>query len=343
MRVVLRILQMSMEKERQLRSNAYSKSTFIVILIFSILGTTELLASKFYRFKDENGKLVISSTLPPIVSQKGYVIVNEMGVILETVAPRKTAEQLSEERRNKAELEEEARITREQEQLDSILINSYTDISDIERSRDNVLSARQRDIMLLKQNIRRLTRLLEDTQTRAARDERLGRALSPEIISEVKRFKRRIAAEEREVESVTEDKDRITERFSSSIIRFSELKAAEQLRRHRPEALASSDSKAIIYSCVGLAACDTAWQKSLRYANDHSTTELAWANDTTIMMRKPREAKDISIMMTKVVSRNNRDSSIVMEVRCSKTQKGEDLCASDTVRTIEKGFIPYVR
>ncbi len=314
----------------------------LLMLILISMTTNELLAAKFYKFKDKNGKIVVSSTLPPEVSQNGYEIVNEHYVVIETIAPRKTEAQLREEKINKVRLEKEAKMAREQEQLDSILINSYTDISDIERARDNELVARERDIMLLKQNIRRLTRLLEDTQTRAARDERLGRALSKKLVAEVAKFKRRIASESAEVIKIEENKDIITERFSSSIIRFSELKAAEQLRRHNPETLASADSKAVIFQCFGEERCNLAWQTALRYANDNSTTELAWANETTIMMRKPRDAKDISIMLTRVVSRNKRDSSIVMEVRCNKSQKGEDLCASEKVRVIEKDFIPYL-
>ena len=299
-------------------------------------------AAKFYRFTDAAGKLVVSSTLPPEVSQLGYEIVNEMGVVLETVSPRKTKQQLMDELRDKAKKEEERKRLKEQKQLDTILINSYTDISDIERARDNELTAKERDIMLLKQNIRRLTRLLEDTQTRAARDERLGREISPKILKEVEGFKERIKDEGTEVVAVEKLKARITERYSSSIIRFSELKAAEQLRRHRPGELPTEDSQAVIYTCLSLESCDSAWQAGLLYANENSTTELAWANETTIMMRKPKRDDDISIMVTRVNSRNSNESSLVLEVRCSKTRAGEDLCQSETVRSIEKGFIPFI-
>ncbi len=317
-------------------------TTFFITTIISVLFMTEVSAAKFYRFTDAAGKIVVSSTLPPEASQDGYDIVNEMGVVLETVAPRKTEQQLMDELRDKAKKEEERQMLVEQQQLDSILINSYTDISDIERARDNELTAKERDIMLLKQNIRRLTRLLEDTQTRAARDERLGREVSQKILKDVEGFKERIQDEKDEVVTVEKLKARITERYSSSIIRFSELKAAEQLRRHRPGELPTEDSQAVIYNCTSIESCDIAWQAGLLYANENSTTELAWANETTIMMRKPKKDNDISIMVTRVNSRNGKESSLVLEVRCSKTQAGEDLCQSEIVRTIEKGFIPFI-
>jgi len=315
--------------------------SIIATLLISALITAEAQAAKFYRFQDAEGKLVVSSTLPPEVSQKGYEIVNEMGVIISTVAPRKTEQQLLEDLANKVRLEAEKKRFEEQEQLDSILINSYSDISDIERARDNEITAKERDRMLLKQNIRRLTRLLEDTQTRAARDERLGIDVSERILKEVAGFKRRIGLENEEVIKVEDDKERIIERYASSIIRFSELKAAEQLRRHQPEKL-TKESGTVIYQCLSVEKCDASWQLALRYASDYSTTELAWANETTIMMRKPKRKDDVSLLLTRVNSRSGKRASLVLEVRCHKSLTGEALCKSESVVSIRKGFAPYL-
>jgi len=323
-----------------LNNSAFIKLTLV---LFSVVIVSQSLSAKMYRYKNDKGETIVSSVLPPKYSQDGYEVLSDDGVhVIETVAPRKTKAQLLEDAKNKARLEEEARLRREQEQLDTILKNSYTDISDIERARDNELLGRDRSIMLLKQNIRRLTRLLEDTQRRAARDERLGREISKKLLGEIERFKMRIAEEGKEVLKVEIQKSNISERYASSIIRFSELKAAEQLRRYRPGDLASNDSNAVIYQCTSVGRCDRAWNASLMYASEHSTTELAWANEVTIMMRKPRQVDDISIMVTRINNQNGKDSSIVMEVRCNKSQEGEDFCNSETTRSIEKGFIAYL-
>ncbi len=321
-----------------------NKRLTVIVLtsIISVMTLNVLSANKYYRYKDDKGKLVVSSTLPPEVSQKGYDIVNNMGIILESVAPRKTQEQLEAELADKAKREEEAKIQKEQEQLDSILMNSYTDISDIERARDNELLSRLRDSMLLKQNIRRLTRMLEDTQTRAARDERLGKEIGKSILKDIDIFKKRIAAEKQEVIKVEENHDRINQRYSSSIIRFNELKAEEQLRRHRQNENASDKLSTITYKCSDINKCNTAWQGALRFANENSTSEVAWANETTIMMRKPGKDTDISIMVSRVKSLDNKASSLVMEIRCNKTQAGEALCNSDQAHQIEQDFIPYL-
>jgi hypothetical protein len=311
-------------------------------LLFVVALSTQALEAKMYRYKNSEGKTVVNSILPPEFSQSGYEILSDAGILIETVAPRKTAEQLRQDIKNKAKIVEEERIKREQEQLDSILINSYTDISDIERARDSEIVGKERSVMLLKQNIRRLTRLLEDTQNRAARDERLGRELSKELLAEISRYKKRIIDEKKEVVKLEEIKLNISERYASSMIRFSELKATEQLRRYRPDDLAN-DSVAIIYQCSSAFQCNRAWQTSLNYANEHSTTELAWANEVTIMMRKPRKPKDISIMVTRLNNPNAKDSSIIMEVRCHKSPKGDDFCNSATISKIEQGFLAILK
>ncbi len=312
----------------------------LVLLQLSLF--SELTAkTRMYRYVDENGKTVVSSTLPPKYSQGGYEIINDKGIVIETVAPRKTEEQLRQEAEEAKRLEAERQARLEQERLDTILINSYTDISDIERARDNELESKDRDIMLLKNNIRRYTRLLEDSQTRAARDERLGKAISKPLQKEIEQFKRRIAKEGNNVVDIEEEKAIISDRYNSSIIRFSELKAAERLRLYNEDREGTKE-KHTIFDCLGETACDQAWNASLRFASEYSTTELAWANESTIMMRKPRNDDDISLVLTRVNNTRSRSASIVLEVRCNKTQGGEAFCASPAVRSVKDAFNSYL-
>ena len=227
--------------------------------------------------------------------------------------------------------------------MDAILINSYTDISDVERARDNELDSKDRDITFLEQNIRRLTRLLEDSQTRAARDERLGRELSPKLLKEIDDFKARIDREQAQIEKIKQDKIAIVERYNNSIVRFAELKAAERLKAYRNESEEARRKDKSIYECRGANTCDLVWNKALRFASEYSTVELAWANETTIMMRKPREDEDVSIVLTRVNTNSRGTSaSIVLEVRCNKSIKGEELCRSSKIKEIHENFAVYL-
>ena len=323
-----------------------SKVKFIQLTVFIVLAqwlfTSDIYADRFYRYKDENGKIVVSSTLPPKYAQKGYEILNAQSMVIEVVEPRKTKEQLEAERLEQKRLAAEAEKQRQQEQLDAILINSYSDISDVERARENELVSKNRDISFLNQNIRRLTRLLEDSQTLAARDERLGKEISPKLLKDIDDFKARIAKEKAQIVTTEAEKVRIIERYNSSMTRFAELKAAERLKAYKLEAQDELNAQSI-FECEGLNTCDLAWTQALRFASEYSTVELAWANDTTIMMRKPQKDDDISIVVTRVNNSRGTAASIVLEVRCTKTLRGEQFCQSSEVRGIHENFKSYLR
>ena len=335
-------LTKSMHTERITEYKLVKLAGIFLLAVVQFGMMSELYASeRMYRYIDENGKTVVSSTLPPKYSQKGYEILNMNNIVIKVVSPRKTPEQLEAEKREAERLEKERQLRLEQERLDTILINSYTDISDIERARDNELESKERNIMLLQNNIRRYTKLLEDAQTRAARDERLGKDISKTLTKEIEQFKRRIASEEREVEDSKENQEIISDRYNTSINRFSELKAAERLKQFNENREGTQDVHTIV-DCSSETACENAWNASLRFASEYATTELAWANDSTIMMRKPRNDDDISLVLTRVNSKNGRSASIVLEVRCNKTQGGEELCASDSVSRVKEAFSGYV-
>ncbi|MBT8449008.1 MAG: DUF4124 domain-containing protein [Gammaproteobacteria bacterium] len=315
----------------------------LIICVTQWLFVSEAYADRMYRYKDENGKVVVGSTLPPKFAQKGYEILNKQNIVIEVVQPRKTDEQLAAEEAERKRLEAIAEQKRQQQQLDLILINSYTDISDVERARDNELSTRDRDIMFLRQNIRRLTRLLEDAQTRAARDERLGQELSAKLLKEIDDLKGRIDREKAQIEKIKLNKVEVVNRFNDSITRFAELKAAERIKAYRDETEEDRKKDKSIYQCKGINTCDLVWNKSLRFASEYSTTELAWANETTVMMRKPREDTDVSIVVTRVNNSRGNAASIVLEVRCNKSIKGEELCRSAKVKEIHETFGSYLQ
>ena len=48
-----------------------------------------------YRYTDENGRLVISNTIPQEATKRGYDILSNNGRVVETVAPAPTAEEIA--------------------------------------------------------------------------------------------------------------------------------------------------------------------------------------------------------------------------------------------------------
>jgi hypothetical protein len=125
------------------------------------------------------------------------------------------------------------------------------------------------------------------------------------------------------------------------MIRFQELKAKERIKQFRDNQ-DKDKTNHTIFDCRGENACETAWNAALRFASENSTVELAWANELTIMMRKPTKDDDVSVVITRVNNASDSAASIVLEVRCNKTPAGDKFCQSKQVESIRDSFSDYL-
>jgi hypothetical protein len=64
------------------------------LLMFSLIGTSAVGATSvhasMYRYTDENGQVVISSSVPQEATQRGYDILNNNGRVVTIIAPAPT-------------------------------------------------------------------------------------------------------------------------------------------------------------------------------------------------------------------------------------------------------------
>ncbi|MEC9082532.1 MAG: DUF4124 domain-containing protein, partial [Pseudomonadota bacterium] len=75
-----------------------------------------------YRYTDENGRLVISNTIPQEATKRGYDILSNNGRVVETVAPAPTAEEIA---AREAEKERQKQLEIQQEQ-DRLLLKRFS-------------------------------------------------------------------------------------------------------------------------------------------------------------------------------------------------------------------------
>ncbi|MFT7292156.1 MAG: hypothetical protein ACI8SG_001059, partial [Marinobacter psychrophilus] len=70
------------------------------LLMFSLIGTSAVGATSvhasMYRYTDENGQVVISSSVPQEATQRGYDILNNNGRVVTIIAPAPTEQELAE-------------------------------------------------------------------------------------------------------------------------------------------------------------------------------------------------------------------------------------------------------
>ena len=209
-----------------------SKSKVVVGLILGLaLSSSISVAENFYRYRNEQGSVVVDFRIPTRYVKGGYEILNHDGMVIEVIPPELDASQkddrASQRRRTKAAIAEQERLRR----WDESLLRRYSTVEDIEAARDRSLRDLRIRVSILKSNRRSLRQKIENAQARVAEAERLGRepaAIDLELIGETKAeidaIERAVSDRQQQIAAVNAD-------FQTDIERFRALQEVVTLRR----------------------------------------------------------------------------------------------------------------
>lgn len=182
-----------------------------VLLCGDILAATE---GRLFRYRDADGKTVISTSIPPELAAKGYEILNANGRVLETVPAHKPL--------TDAEKAEQSRLQSQQDE-DRFLLSSYSSVEGIEAAKERKLESLNREIALIEDNLKSTRELRNKEERRAANFQRGGRPVPDSLLNTLKELERkeqeaRTVLEQRRAECESEEK-----RYQHYIERYREL------------------------------------------------------------------------------------------------------------------------
>lgn len=175
----------------------------------------------FYQYLDENGQVHLNQTIPPHLVKNGYKIVDIRGNVIKEIAPAKTEEELAAEKLARIKADKLKQQRQEAKKQDQILLQSFSDESDLILARDSKLEAIQGTINLTKKKLQKLEDNLVSLESRAGDLERAGRPVDQitlDSIAEVQGY-------------IEENKQFITERQEQMGIIREEMDI--QLERYR--------------------------------------------------------------------------------------------------------------
>lgn len=130
-----------------------------------------------YRYTDEHGVQVLDDLVPPKYVARGYEVLTLTGRVLKVVAPELTGRQLAQKQRREA-----------REAADLKLLKRYNSVADIESARKRKLAIVQQDMAILRSNISSLKRQINSEEGVAARTQRNGGAISPELLERIEKL-----------------------------------------------------------------------------------------------------------------------------------------------------------
>lgn len=191
----------------------------VILMLLSGL-TLSVMANQFYRYKNENGVLVLTQTLPAQYVDKGYDILNLKGRVIKTVPPALTPEEIA-ARDAAIEQERLAQIEKQkQDAIDEELKQLYSQPNDAVR----VLSRRIADIEsvieIKRSKIQNIENLIMDEESYAAERQRKGLSVGEESLLKIESFKKEIAQTKSDINALYLELNKVLIEFDAKIKRL---------------------------------------------------------------------------------------------------------------------------
>ncbi|GGY83821.1 hypothetical protein GCM10007071_33920 [Marinobacter zhanjiangensis] len=169
-----------------------------------------------YRYKDDNGRMVISSTVPQEASTRGYEILNSQGRVVERIDAAPTEEEL----RQRAEKERKQQEAEEQRVRDKALLRRYRHPDDAVRALHRKVDELEGLIQLKRGNISVTESQLDAEQSRAANLERSGREIPDATLDKIERLQAQIQDIEAEIDTQAREIEQIQAEYRADIERL---------------------------------------------------------------------------------------------------------------------------
>jgi predicted RNase H-like nuclease (RuvC/YqgF family) len=183
------------------------------------LGFSAQSAANMYRYTDENGQIVISSTIPQEATKRGYDILSNNGRVIETIPPAPTEEEIAAREAEKQRQKELA----EQREQDRALLKRFSHPDQAVKAMHRKIRELEGLIQLKRGNISVISSQLDNEQSRAANMERAGREIPEGTLEKIRRLEAQIRDIEREIASQTQEIDELRKAFEDDIERLEEV------------------------------------------------------------------------------------------------------------------------
>jgi predicted RNase H-like nuclease (RuvC/YqgF family) len=183
------------------------------------LGFSAQVAANMYRYTDDNGQIVISSTIPQEATKRGYDILNDNGRVIDTIPPAPTEEEIAAREAEKQRQKELA----EQREKDRALLKRFSHPDQAVKAMHRKIRELEGLIQLKRGNISVISSQLDNEQSRAANMERAGREIPEATLEKIRRLESQIRDIEREITSQTQEIEELRKAFEADIERLEEV------------------------------------------------------------------------------------------------------------------------
>lgn len=209
---------------REKSRSAIAAAAIAVLLCWPQTSTAE--GAKLYRYRNDQGVLVIDHTVPASAAARGYEILGTDGKVLEQVAPAGdgTAEDTA-AARTRVFAQESA----EQEKVDHYLLTSYSSVADIEAVKARRVADLERETGIARTRLEELAKKRVALEERAANLQRSGKPVPETLLQDLAEVEGQAKTAGAQLEERQLQREELARHYDAYIARFRELRgAAEQ-------------------------------------------------------------------------------------------------------------------
>ena len=192
------------------------------VIVLSTLNAP--LQARFKCWTNNEGIRECGEKVPPEFVQKGHEEMSGQGIVLKKKERAKTEEELAEDARLAVIAAAEQKLEDEQAKQDSILLDTFTSVADIETVRDDKLAVIESSITLTHKRNEKTQQDLDKRIQAAAAAERAGNAPNEALLDDIKLLRARIEKNKVFIEVRKKDQDAVEAAAGMDIKRFERLK-----------------------------------------------------------------------------------------------------------------------
>ena len=165
--------------------------------------------------------------VPPEYIQQGYLEIDKEGIVREIKERAKTPAELAEARRLAALEAAEQKQKEEQQAKNRVLLQTFSSVSDIERARDDRVTALEAAIKLVGIRNENIRLNLNEHIKKAADSQRMGQTPAPTLLEDIEALRRQIKNNSRFIDEKRVEQEQIRQAHALDIERYKRLKGIQ--------------------------------------------------------------------------------------------------------------------
>lgn len=195
-----------------------------IALILVLAVSSQAAWAAMYKWVDEKGVTQYGDTLPPQYVNQGNAELNKKGQVIKKTGRAVTAEERKALEEEAAKRKEAEQKEIEQKRRDKALLDTYTNVSEIDLSRDRNLQATQAQIDSTQVRIKSVQGRLDGLRNQANTITKNNRPIPADLAAEIKETEGEIKQMQESIGRRKQEIEAIKARFEDDKKRFRELK-----------------------------------------------------------------------------------------------------------------------